>query len=97
MSSDESPNVPAERDRRHAVREKAQQVQAQQSRARVIRTASIGTAIVAVVAIAAVVVTWAVTSVASQPLLRPANITDDGFVVTTVTGVAGSRRARHGR
>ena len=38
MSSDESPNVPAERDRRHAVREKAQQVQAQQSRARVIRT-----------------------------------------------------------
>jgi hypothetical protein len=30
MSSDESPNVPAERDRRHAVREKAQQVQAQQ-------------------------------------------------------------------
>ena len=35
MSSDESPNVPAERDRRDAVREKAQQVQAQQSRARV--------------------------------------------------------------
>jgi protein-disulfide isomerase len=88
MSSDESPNVPAERDRRHAVREKAQQVQAQQSRARVIRTASIGTAIVAVVAIAAVVVTWAVTSVASQPMLSPANITDDGFVVTTVAGVA---------
>ena len=34
MSSDESPNVPAERHRRDAVREKAQQVQAQQSRAR---------------------------------------------------------------
>ncbi len=87
MSSDESPNVPAERHRRHAVREKAQQVQAQQSRARVIRTASIATAIVAVVAIAAVVVTWAVTSATSQPLVNPANVTDDGFVVTTVSGV----------
>ena len=32
-------------------------------------------------------VTWAVTSVASQPLLSPTNVTDDGFVVTTVTGV----------
>jgi hypothetical protein len=88
MSSDESPNVPAERDRRHAVREKAQQVQAQQSRAHLIRTTSIVTAIVAVVAIAAVVVTWAVTSATSQPLLNPANVTDDGFVVTAVTGVA---------
>lgn len=87
MSSDESPNVPAERDRRHAVREKAQQVQAQQSRARVIRTASIATVIVAVVAVAAVVVTWVVTSSASQPLLSPTNVTNDGFVVTTVSGV----------
>jgi hypothetical protein len=87
MSSDESPNVPAERDRRHAVREKAQQVQAQQSRAHLIRTTSIAAAIVAVVAIAAVVVTWAVTSATSQPLLNPANVTDDGFVVTAVTGV----------
>ena len=87
MSSDESPNVPAERHRRHAVREKAQQVQAQQSRARVIRTASLATVIVAVVAIAAVVVTWVVTSSASEPLLSPTNVTDDGFVVTTVSGV----------
>ncbi|SFS17310.1 Thioredoxin [Microbacterium sp. cf046] len=87
MSSDESPNVPAERDRRHAVREKAQQVQAQQSRARRIRTASIAAGVVAIVAIAALVVTWTVTSVASQPLLNPSNVTDDGFVVTTVTGV----------
>lgn len=86
MSSDESPNVPAERDRRHAVRAKAQQVQAQQSRARLIRTTSIATALVAVVAIAAVVVTWAVTSAASQPTLTPMNVTDDGFVVTTVEG-----------
>ncbi|GAA3213397.1 DsbA family protein [Microbacterium terregens] len=87
MSSDESPNVPAERDRRHAVREKAQQVQAQQSRARVVRTASVVTALIAVIAIAAVVVVWAVSSAASKPLLKPANVTDDGFVVTTVSGV----------
>jgi protein-disulfide isomerase len=87
MSSDESPHVPAERHRRHAVRQKAQQVQAQQSRARMIRTTSIAAGIVAVVAIAAVVVTWTVTSVASQPLVSPANVTDDGFVVTTVAGV----------
>jgi len=87
MSSDESPNVPAERHRRHAVREKAQQVQAQQSRARLIRTTSLAAVIVAVVAVAAVVVTWVVTSSASQPLLSPTNVTDDGFVVTTVTGV----------
>ncbi len=93
MSSDETPHVPAERDRRHAVREKAQQVQAQQSRARVIRTASIATAIVAVVAIAAVVVTWAVTSATSQPLLNPANVTDDGFVVTTVSGVGSAEES----
>lgn len=87
MSSDESPNVPAERDRRHAVREKAQQVQAQQSRARLIRTTSLAAVIVAVVAVAAVVVTWVVTSSASQPLLSPTNVTNDGFVVTTVSGV----------
>lgn len=87
MSNDESPNVPAERDRRHAVRAKAQQVQAQQSRAHIIRTTSIVTALVAVVAVVAVVVTWAVTSAASQPTLSPTNVTDDGFAVTTVKGV----------
>jgi protein-disulfide isomerase len=87
MSSDESPNVPVERHRRHAVREKAQQVQAQQSRARLIRTTSLAAIIVAVVAVAAVVVTWVVTSSASQPLLSPTNVTNDGFVVTTVSGV----------
>jgi protein-disulfide isomerase len=87
MSSDESPNVPAERDRRHAVREKAQQVQAKQSRARLIRTSSIAAVTVAVVAVAAIVVTWVVTSAASQPLLRPTNVTNDGFLVTTVSGV----------
>jgi protein-disulfide isomerase len=93
MSSDDNPNVPAERHRRHAVREKAQQVQAQQSRAHLIRTGSIVTAIVAVVAIAAVIVTWTVTSVASQPLLDPANVTDDGFVVSSVAGVSAAHES----
>ena len=88
MSSDESPNASAPRERRDAVREKAQQVQAQQSRARAIRRATPRSiAVVAVVAVAAVVVTWAVSSAASKPLLQPANVTDDGFVVTQVTGV----------
>lgn len=87
MSSDESPNVPAERDRRHAVREKAQQVQAKQSRARVIRTTSVVTVLVALIAVAAVIIVWTVTSATSKPLLNPANVTDDGFVVTTVSGV----------
>ncbi|SDG93308.1 DsbA family protein [Microbacterium pygmaeum] len=88
MSNDESPNVPAQRDRRHAVREKAQQVQAQQSRARVIRTTSLVVAIAAVIAIAAVVVTWTVTTGSSRPLMKPANVTDDGFVVTSVPPTA---------
>lgn len=88
MSNDE-PNAPALRDRREAVREKAQLVRAKQSRARTIRRISIVAAIAAVVAIAAVAVAWAFTSAASRPLMRPANVQDDGFAVTTVTGVAG--------
>ncbi|WP_137846084.1 thioredoxin domain-containing protein [Microbacterium sp. 2FI] len=88
MSSDESQNAPAASERRDAVREKALQVKAQQSRQRAIRTAAFATAVVAVVAVAAVVVTWAVSSSASKPLLNPDNVTDDGFVVNAVTGIA---------
>lgn len=87
MSSDESSNAAAASERRDAVREKAQQVQARQSRARTIRGASIAAAVLAVVAVVAVVVTWAVSSAASKPVLSPQNVTDDGFVVTGVTGV----------
>ncbi|NYE19564.1 DsbA family protein [Microbacterium immunditiarum] len=93
MSSDESPNVPAQRDRRHAVREKAQQVQAQQLRARAVRRVSLVTLLVAVVAAAAVLVTWVVTSSAAQPLSRPANVKDDGFIVSSVTGAFGAEQA----
>jgi hypothetical protein len=53
----------------------------------VIRTTSVAFAIVAVIAVAAVVVVWAVTSNSSKPLLSPANVIDDGFIVTTVSGV----------
>ncbi|QKJ18824.1 DsbA family protein [Microbacterium hominis] len=88
MSSDESSNASGPSERRGAVREKALQVQARQKRARAIRTATLATTLVALVTVGAVVVTWAVSSSASKPLLSPANVTDDGFAVTALTGVA---------
>lgn len=88
MSNDETPNVPATRDRRHAVREKAQLVQAQQSRARAIRRVSLVTILIAVIAAAAIVVTWVVSASVSKPASSPANVKDDGFTVSSVTGVA---------
>lgn len=88
MSSDQTPAVPEPRDRREAVREKAQQVQAKQTRARIIRTGVIGVGIVAVVAVAAVAITWAVTSTGSTPALTPPSADADGFTVTSVGGVA---------
>lgn len=87
MSSDDPSHVPTNRDRREAVREKAQQVRVQQSRARAIRTASLSIAVVAVVAIAAVVVTWVVGSDASKPLASPTAASGDGFQVSAVTGM----------
>ncbi|MFB8387238.1 DsbA family protein [Microbacterium sp. NPDC055910] len=86
MSSDESSNAPSER--RDAVREKAQQVQARQARTRRLRALSVVASVVAIVAIAAVVVAWAVGSAASKPQLSPANVADDGFFVTSATGLA---------
>jgi protein-disulfide isomerase len=86
MSSDESSNA-ATSERRDAVREKAQQVQARQSRARVIRRTSLAAGILALIAVTALVVTWTVSSSASRPTMSPANVVDDGFMVTGVTGV----------
>lgn len=86
MSSDESSNA-ASSERRDAVREKAQQVKARQSRARLIRRVSLSVAVVAVVAAAAVIVAWTVSSSASRPTMSPANVVDDGFMVTGVTGL----------
>jgi protein-disulfide isomerase len=93
MSSDQSPNVPDQGDRREAVREKAQQVRAKQSRARRIRRVSITSAVVAVVGVVAVAVTWTVTSAASKPELAPAHVTQGGFEVTAVKGMVGSDAA----
>lgn len=88
MSTDDPSHVPADRDRRNAVREKAQQVQAQQSRHRFMRRAAIAVAVVAVVAAAAVVVTWVVGSAVSKPLVSPSNVSGDGIAITDVSGVA---------
>ncbi|WP_347976239.1 thioredoxin domain-containing protein [Microbacterium sp. ProA8] len=85
MSSDESQNA-ASSERRDAVREKAQQVKARQSRARVIRRTSLAVVAIAFVAVIAVVVTWTVSSSASKPMMSPANVVNDGFVVSDVTG-----------
>jgi protein-disulfide isomerase len=85
-SDDESQNAPSPSDRRGALREKAVQVQAQQSRARLIRTTAIAVAVAAIVAVTAIVVTMTVGSAASKPLLDPENVTNDGIVVTSVSG-----------
>ncbi|SFI20825.1 MULTISPECIES: DsbA family protein [Microbacterium] len=85
MSSD-TPNAPSPRDRREAVREKAQQVRAQQSRARLVRRSALALGAVAAVAALAVVVTWAVSSAMGRPQLSPQNLDDDGFAVTSITG-----------
>ena len=90
MSHDESPNVPAKRDRREAVREKAQQVQTKQSRLRILRRVLVGVAALVVVGGAALAVTWALTSSNSEPQLQPTASSDDGFTVNTVAGSVAS-------
>lgn len=88
MSNDETPQVPATRHRRQAVREKAQQVHAKQSRVRVVRGVVLGAFGVLVLGGAAAAVIWAFAEMGPRPLVQPANAQDDGFVVTAVTGVA---------
>jgi protein-disulfide isomerase len=87
MSNDETPQVPAMRDRREAVREKAQQVQAKQSRVRVLRGLILGALGLAVLGAATAAVVWAFAEMGPRPLVQPANADDDGFVVTSVSGV----------
>lgn len=84
--SDDTTTAPTARERRAAVREKAEQVHVKQSRARVARRAAIVVVSVAVVAVIAVVITWTVSSSMNQPQLSPANVTADGFVVSDVSG-----------
>jgi protein-disulfide isomerase len=91
MSSDESPRVPAKRDRREAVREKAQQVHVRQSRHRVLRRVLLGAAGVVVVGGIAGGMAWALGEMGSEPQLQPANAEADGFRVTAVTGMAAAQ------
>ena len=83
MSSDETGASPDPRDRREAVRVKAQQVKARQARNRVLRRAAIVLAILVVVGGGALYSWFAVFQPAlSKPTLQPANFTaDDGVVV----------------
>jgi protein-disulfide isomerase len=90
MSNDESPNVPAKRDRREAVREKAQQVQTKQSRLRVLRGVLLGVGALVVIGAGAFAVVWALSSTASNPQLQPSNADNDGFPVTGITASVGS-------
>ena len=83
MSSDETPNVPARRDRREAVREKAAAVQARQRRGRVARIVVGGAVVTAIVVAAGVAVAWTLGESASQPELSPA-VQDDGFMVESI-------------
>ena len=88
MSNDQTPNVPAERDRREAVREKAQQVKAKQTRWRIVRRSLLGVGAVAVIAVAAVGVSFALNSREARSQALPDAATDDGFVITNASQVA---------
>ena len=84
MSSDETPNAPVPRDRRAAVREKAEQVRVRQTRTRWLRRTALGVGAVAAVGVVAVAVVWAVSSAAGRPQLSPRAATADGFAVTSI-------------
>lgn len=84
MSSDETPNVPARRERREAVREKAAAVQARQRRNRVIRTGVVAALGGAALLATGLTVAWTLTSDASQPELSPGGMSDDAIVVDSI-------------
>jgi protein-disulfide isomerase len=89
MSNDDSSNVPAPRDRREAVREKAQKVQAKHARARTFRLAALSALAVVIVAAVVTGIVLAVHSAASTPTTAPLNVTEDGGIpITSVAGVA---------
>ncbi|MCR2784063.1 MULTISPECIES: DsbA family protein [unclassified Microbacterium] len=87
MSSDDPSTAPAKRDAREAVREKAQQVHAKQTRMRLIRRSVLAVAALAVMGIIAGSLVWIVSSNASQPQMSPANEVDNGFAISSVSGL----------
>lgn len=87
MSSEETPNAPVPRDRREAVRQKAERVRVRQTRTRWVRRGLLGTVGAAAVAAVAVAVVWAVGSASGTPQLTPRTAPGDGFAVTSVSGV----------
>lgn len=91
MSSDDPSKVPASRDRREAVREKAQQVKARHARLRTLRIVSLSALGIVVVAAIVVGVVLAIDSKTSAPQLQPRNVNDDGGIpITSVAGVDSS-------
>ncbi|WP_295783523.1 thioredoxin domain-containing protein [uncultured Microbacterium sp.] len=88
MSHDETPHVPAERDRREAVREKAQQVKAKQTRWRIARRSLLAIGAVAVIGVGAVGVSAALNSREARSQALPDAASDDGFVITSASQVA---------
>lgn len=85
MSSDETPNTPVPRDRREAVRQKAEQVRVRQTRTRWLRRGLLGTGAGVAVGVVAVAVVWAVGSATSRPQLSPRVASGDGFAVTSLS------------
>lgn len=88
MSPDDSMPEPASRNRRGAVREKAQQVRQRQSRARMARIAALTLVGAGVVVAIVVVIATMIAPDVTKPELAPKNTVDDGFVITDVSGVA---------
>ncbi|MCR2812834.1 DsbA family protein [Microbacterium sp. zg.Y1090] len=93
MSSHDPSNAPVKRDAREALRAKAQQVQAQQSRRRLVQRSLMAVAGLAVIAVIAGSLVWVFSNNASQPQLAPTNVTDNGFAISSVSGVAGAGAA----
>lgn len=85
MSENETPDVPARRDRRDAVREKAAQVHAKQRRGTALRIAVISVLGVAVVGAVGVAVAWVLISQATQRQPVPTGMEGDAFVVDSLS------------
>ncbi|MGF3056865.1 DsbA family protein [Microbacterium sp. YY-01] len=90
MSHDTTPNSPAPRMSREAVRAKAQQVSAQQKRARLMRRMLIGAVVLLVVAGAGTAVAMTVTSSVTKPTLSPSNMDGDGVAVREAVTLSSS-------